>query len=601
MSSASVIDTEIRIPDKAWPFLGYAFGILPSRQRAGIIWMCLITGLTVMLDIYMMYGFKLLVDGLQTASHTDPWSTLKWPFLLLTMCCVFHNIGYRIRNVIDAYVMPAMQNTLRETLLGYMLGHSHEYFHNRFAGELATKIGNVNRAWANIIWERLQFGIIPAVFSVIAAAILLWRVDHGIVWILFGVVAALVVTALACGRIMGTAAARVADREGDIMGQMVDTVSNVASVKNFDRVPTEFSLLRRFQDAYGRDYRRQNWTQVWFWAAFDVTISGLVLGFVWRLIDNWSSGHMTLGDTAMCVTVAWDLWWRLGGLSWNLLEMSGDKGRLQEALNEIVRPYDITDAPGAPALKVAGGAIVFEDLVFLHRSGHKVFEHFNLSIRPAEKVGLVGLSGAGKTTLCQLLLRNYDVAGGRILIDGQDIAKVTQSSLRQSVAVIPQDPSLFHRTLKDNILYGRPAANEAEVIAASRAAQADPFIGTLKEGYDTMVGERGVKLSGGQRQRISIARAIIKDAPILILDEATSALDSQTERQIQAALAKAMEGRTTLVIAHRLSTLAHLDRLIVLKGGKVEEEGTLSELLAANGHFAELWRCQADGFLPDKL
>jgi ABC-type multidrug transport system fused ATPase/permease subunit len=310
---------------------------------------------------------------------------------------------------------------------------------------------------------------------------------------------------------------------------------------------------------------------------------------------------MTAGDMTMCITVAWNLWSVLADLSWNLLSAADDRGRLQEALSEIIRPYDITDAPDASALKVAGGEVTFENVAFSHDSGHAVFEKLNLSLRPAEKVGLVGLSGAGKTTLCQLVLRNYDVLGGRILIDGQDIAKVTQDSLRQSIAVIPQDPSLFHRSLKENILYGRPEASDDDVHAAARAAQADAFIESLKDGYDTLVGERGVKLSGGQRQRIAIARAIIKNAPILLLDEATSALDSQTERLIQSALAKAMEGRTTLVVAHRLSTLAHLDRLIVLKDGRVEEEGTLAELLAKNGHFADLWRCQADGFLPEKL
>ncbi len=224
-----------------------------------------------------------------------------------------------------------------------------------------------------------------------------------------------------------------------------------------------------------------------------------------------------------------------------------------------------------------------------------------MTIPKAQKIGLVGLSGAGKTTLCQLLLRNYNLKSGEIIIGGENIAEVTQDSLRQKIAVIPQDPSLFHRSLRENILYGRPEATEEDVIAAAKAAQAHDFILATQSGYDTMVGERGVKLSGGQRQRIAIARAILKDAPFLILDEATSSLDSDTERLIQSALVAAMEGRTTIVIAHRLSTLARMDRLVVLREGVIIEDGTLDQLVAKAGHFAYLWNLQAGGFLPKKI
>ena len=592
--------TSSGIPGTVFSFLKYAF--LSSRHmRIGMIGMCACTFIAVTGETFTVYGFKLPVDGLQVADKADPWLTLGHPFIFIVLSCFVILAGYAVRGLFEINTLAETQNVLREMLMRHMLGHSHEYFHNRFAGELATKIGNVNRAYHNFIWDRLQNGFIPVIASVLGASYLLWRVDHGLVFILWGVLVGFIVLPTLCAPSISRAASEVADTESDTTGQIVDTATNIASVKDFDRAGHEIDLLQDVQGRYVRAYRYLRWRQIGFWRMLNLIAMVLVLGFIWRMIGSWGEGHVTLGDATMCMTLAWTMWSHLDKLSDNLLQLANDMGRFQEALDEINFGHDIADARGAPALAVRGGGIEFRNVDFSHRSGHSVFKNLNLVIRPAEKVGFVGLSGAGKTTLCQLLLHNYELQGGSISIDRQDISEVTQSSLRRSIAVIPQDPALFHRSLKDNILYGRPDASEADVFAAAKVAQADPFISTLREGYETLVGERGVKLSGGQRQRISIARAILKDAPILILDEATSALDSQTERQIQTALAAAMEGRTTLVIAHRLSTLAHLDRLIVLRNGKVEEDGTLETLLAKNGHFAELWRCQADGFLPEKL
>jgi ABC-type multidrug transport system fused ATPase/permease subunit len=274
-------------------------------------------------------------------------------------------------------------------------------------------------------------------------------------------------------------------------------------------------------------------------------------------------------------------------------------GTIKEGLSKITKPIELTDAPGAQPIVVPKGEIVFDQVCFSYNSGRDVFDNLSLTIPAGQKVGLVGFSGAGKTTLCQLLLRNYDLNSGQIRIDDQNIAGVTQDSLRAQIAVIPQDTSLFHRSLAENIGYGRPDASMEEIVAAAKAAEAHDFIMKLPAGYETLVGERGIKLSGGQRQRIAIARAILKNAPILLLDEATSALDSVTERLIQTALNHAMAGRTTIVVAHRLATLTNLDRLIVLEHGQVIEDGSLSELLARNGRFAQLWQMQAGGFLPD--
>jgi ABC-type multidrug transport system fused ATPase/permease subunit len=275
-------------------------------------------------------------------------------------------------------------------------------------------------------------------------------------------------------------------------------------------------------------------------------------------------------------------------------------GSARESIETLVVPRGLTDAPDATPLTVAGGEIRFEAVGFAYDDVNQVFHDLSLTIPAGQRVGLIGTSGAGKSTLIGLLLRLHDVQGGRVLIDGQDIRRVTQESLRGRIGVIPQDTQLFHRTLRENISYGRPGADDRAMIAAAQSAYADEFIRAMPAGYDTMVGERGVKLSGGQRQRIAIARAFLKDAPILILDEATSALDSESEGLIQKAMERAMRGRTVIAIAHRLSTIAHLDRLVVLEKGRIVEDGSHADLLAKGGVYARLWKKQSGGFLDSE-
>lgn len=593
--------TKIEFPRRPMAFLVYFLKTLPGWHKVALGTIVLITLSVVTSNFVMMYGFQLLIDSIPKADPANLWDTLKWPFQIVIACCLFHTIFYRVRDFIDAYSTPHVMNALREMLMGNITRHSHDYFHNRFSGELVNKVNNINTTYHNILWERMVHGFIPAVAAIISSTVLLGMIDIYLAIILLMVVIGMVLAICFVGGYMGRAAANLADREADISGQLVDTITNISSVKNFAQHGHELHLLKQHQIPYVAAYQRLVKWQIVFWGSFDVFITVLVVGTVWYLIDNYSKGHMSVGNVAVAILVAWDMWYRMAHFSWHLTQISGDLGRMESALNEFVRPVSVEDDKNASVFMPKDGQINFKDVSFNYDTGHKVFENFNLVIPASQKIGVVGLSGAGKTTLCQLLLRNYDIQSGEIIVGGQDIAKVKQESLRKNIAVIPQDPTLFHRSLYENILYGKPDATPDEVIAAAMAAQAHDFILKTQQGYQTEVGERGVKLSGGQRQRIAIARAILKNAPILILDEATSALDSDTERLIQEALNAAMEGRTTIVVAHRLSTLAHLDRIIVMKDGLVVEDGNLESLIAKNGHFAYLWNLQAGGFLPEKI
>jgi ATP-binding cassette subfamily B protein len=593
--------TKIEFPQRPVAFLIYFLKSLTAWQKISIFLLMFITAVVVSSNFVMIYGFKLLIDLIPEANPNDIWLNLAWPFWIIVVCCLIHTIFLRVRDFIDANSTPYVMNALREMLMGNITRHSHDYFHNRFSGELVNKVNNISSSYRNILWDRFIHGFIPTISAIISSFVLLWFIDIILALTFIAIIGGMILSVYFLGGYMGRASANLADREADISGQLVDTITNISSVKNFAQQSHEINLLKHHQIPYVSAYKRFVKWEIIFWLVFDIFICGLIIGAVWYLIGNYSNGNLSAGDLAVAVLIAWDIWYRMAFLSWNLVALSGDLGKMQSALNEFVRPISVEDKANAPIFTPKDGVMKFKHVAFHYDSGHQVFKNFSLEIPSSQKIGVVGLSGAGKTTLCQLLLRNYDLQGGEIIIGNQNIADVTQSSLRKNIAVIPQDPTLFHRSLYENILYGKPEATKDEVIAASIAAQAHDFILSTQEGYETTVGERGVKLSGGQRQRIAIARAILKNAPILILDEATSALDSDTERLIQTALNHAMEGRTTIVVAHRLSTLAHLDRIIVMKDGIIIEDGNLQQLIEANGHFAYLWNLQAGGFLPEKL
>jgi ATP-binding cassette, subfamily B, bacterial len=383
-----------------------------------------------------------------------------------------------------------------------------------------------------------------------------------------------------------------------LRGRAVDIITNIGAMRQFSRRLFEFSTLsdsiEKLRYADIKQWKLSEWSLTFN----NIIIASSITLMLFIMYGRWADGLVSSGDFVLILTLLMNLSGTLVFIGNAMTHFIRLYGEVEEGLDEILITHEVTDKENAQKLEVTEGAIQWKDVRFEY-GGKAVFEDFNLDIKPGQRLGLVGHSGAGKTTFVSLLLRQHDVHGGSISIDGQNIAEVTQDSLRLNISVVPQEPMLFHRSIRENILYGNIDATEEDLIAAARNAQAHDFIMSLPGGYDTTVGERGIKLSGGQKQRIAIARAMLKDAPILILDEATSALDSESEVEIQKALHTLMEGKTVIAIAHRLSTLREMDRIIVLQEGKIVEDGNHTTLSQGNGTYSRLWKHQAGGFLQE--
>jgi ATP-binding cassette subfamily B multidrug efflux pump len=485
-----------------------------------------------------------------------------------------------------------------------MLGQSMSFYQDEFAGRVATKVMQtalaVRDTWFTIA-DILVFTVIYFVtlVSVVGHFDLLMLVPFMAWASLYGLALAYFVPRL------GKIGAAQADARSLMTGRITDAYTNIATVKLFSHGNREAGYARSAM----QDFMQTAHAQMRLVSAFEIvnhTLSmALVSGTVGLALWLWTQGQLGIGAVAAATAMAL----RLNGIAhwimWELASLFENIGTVQDGIRTLSRRHAVVDAPGAPPLVVTRGDIRLEHVQFHYGGKRPVIEDLSLHIRPGEKIGLVGRSGAGKSTIVNLLLRFYDVEGGRILIDGQDIAGVQQNSLRAAIGMVTQDTSLLHRSVRDNIVYGRPDATDAEMIAAAKRAEAHEFIEVLtdakgRRGYDAHVGERGVKLSGGQRQRIAIARVMLKDAKILLLDEATSALDSEVEAAIQQSLYRLMEGKTVVAIAHRLSTIAAMDRLIVMDRGRIVEEGDHRSLLAKGGVYARLWEHQSGGFLGDE-
>ncbi|MDQ7989553.1 MAG: ABC transporter ATP-binding protein [Candidatus Dactylopiibacterium sp.] len=485
-----------------------------------------------------------------------------------------------------------------------MLDQSMSFYQDEFAGRIATKVMQTALAVRDtvlILADILVYVVIYFVtMIVVVGSFDLWLLPPFLGWLVLYMGAMRYFVPR-----LGAAARNQADARSLMTGRITDAYTNIATVKLFSHGRREAGYAR----AAMQEFLVTVHGQMRLVSAFQIVNHTLnillVLSTTGLALWLWSRGQLGVGAVAAATALAL----RLNGIAhwimWEMAMLFEHIGTVQDGMNTLSRPHAITDARGARALEVRQGEIRFEDVSFNYGTERTVIDRLSLTIRPGEKIGLVGRSGAGKSTIVNLLLRFYDVQGGRVLIDGQDVSGVTQDSLRAQIGMVTQDTSLLHRSVRENILYGRPDASDEAMIAAARRAEAHDFIQTLtdpkgRRGYDAHVGERGVKLSGGQRQRVAIARVMLKDAPILLLDEATSALDSEVEAAIQGSLYRLMEGKTVVAIAHRLSTIAAMDRLIVLDQGRIVEEGDHHTLLAAGGLYARLWAHQSGGFLGEE-
>jgi len=592
-------------PERSAPPPGFvAFFWHFARQAKSLFAALFAAGLLVALLDSTIPVFMGRIVTLITASRPEELFSKFWPHLLgmALVLLIARPFALTTQNLIANQAISAnVSNRIRWQNHWYVVRQSWTFFQNDFAGRIANRVMQTGPAiretlvalltsvWYIMVYGTTAMILLASADPVLALPVALWFSGY-----------LLMLRALVPR--MRDRSKEVSEGRSMLTGRIVDSYTNILTVKLFARAREEDAYVRDAIDQHTGLFYRSLRLNTLFGFCLSTLNALLVTGTGAMALLLWTRGKVEVGTVAMALPLAWQIVNIAGWVAWQITSIFENVGVIQEGMMTIARPITLTDPPGAASLKVTRGEICFEDMHFGYGRESGVIADLNLTVRPGEKIGLLGRSGAGKSTLVNLMLRFFDLEGGRILIDGQDIASVTQESLRAQISMVTQDTSLLHRSIRDNIRYGRPLASEAEVVAAAKLAHADEFIRELEDwkkrrGYDAQVGERGVKLSGGQRQRVAIARVILKDAPILVLDEATSALDSEVEAAIQSSLGALMAGKTVIAIAHRLSTIARMDRLIVLERGRIVEQGTHQQLMRLSGHYAALWRRQSGGFL----
>jgi ATP-binding cassette subfamily B multidrug efflux pump len=544
------------------------------------------------------------VVTLVTESKPEELLTTAWPWLLgmAVVLLVLRPAAFTTQHLLMNQAIAAnVSNRIRWQNHWHVSRQSWAFFQNDFAGRIATRVMQTGPAireslvslltavWFILIYGTSSLILLASADRWLALPVLVWFAGY-IVMLRYFVPR------------MQSKSKVMSEARSMLTGRIVDTYTNIVTVKLFARARDEDAYVREAIDTHTGRFHESLRLNTLFALTLIFLNALLITGTGAFAIVLWRYGHVSVGTVAMALPMTTQIISASHWVAWQVTDIFENIGVVQEGMMTIARPIALSDSPGAGTLTVTRGHIRFEDIRFGYGRESGLIDGLTLDVMPGEKIGLVGRSGAGKSTLVNLLLRFFDLEGGRILIDGQDIATVSQESLRTQISMVTQDTSLLHRSIRDNIRYGRSNASDADIIAASRMAHAHEFIVELEDwkgrrGYDAHVGERGVKLSGGQRQRVAIARVILKDAPILVLDEATSALDSEVEAAIQSSLGTLMERRTVIAIAHRLSTIAQMDRLVVLDHGRIVEHGTHDELLRRDGHYAALWRRQSGGFI----
>src|SRR5499433_900960 len=587
-------------PEQAVPPPGFvAFFWHFARQAKGLFAALFAAGLVVALLDSTIPVFMGRIVTLITASPPETLFADFWPILagMALVLLVLRPLALTTQNIMANQAIAAnVGNMIRWQNHWYVVRQSWAFFQNDFAGRIANRVMQTGPAIRETlvalltsVWYILVYGtsaliLLASADPVLALPIALWFLGY------------LLMLRVLVPRMRDRSKA-VSEGRSLLTGRIVDSYTNILTVKLFARAREEDAYVRDAIDHHTKLFYRSLRLNTLFGFCLSSLNAAMVTGTGALALVWWTQGKVEVGTVAMALPLAWQIVNIAGWVAWQITSIFENVGVIQEGMMTIARPITLTDRADAATLKVTRGEIRFEDVRFGYGRESGVIDDLTLTVRPGEKIGLIGRSGAGKSTVVNLLLRFFDLEGGRILIDGQDIASVTQESLRQQISVVTQDTSLLHRSIAENIRYGRPQAS-----AAARLAHADEFIRELEDwkkrrGYEAQVGERGVKLSGGQRQRIAIARVILKNAPILVLDEATSALDSEVEAAIQASLDTLMAGKTVIAIAHRLSTIARMDRLIVLDHGHIVEQGSHDELLRQGGHYAALWKRQSGGFI----
>jgi ATP-binding cassette subfamily B protein len=598
-----ILDSQIQQADEAPPLPGTP---LEFCLRYGQVYrfafavMVLFEAAQATCSMLLPYAIKQIMDAVEVAEKlgNDVWTTVENPLWLFALFNLGIVVFSRASGAILVVLGPALRRRIRRELFAYLQHHSQRYFLSNFAGSLANRIAEVSMSVAHTLWTVL-FDFWPLVISFSVSLVLLAGVNLSLAAALGAWIAVYVTISYVLALRCRSYARKYAAARSLVSGKIVDSVTNIMNAKLFARRDYERTYLDGYLNMEVKRARETFWYMERIrWFQF-LAAMALMLSIIGYALKIWSSGGMSVGEFAMAASLSLLLIEQARGLSRRFLDFFEYVGNIQDGVSMIVRSHEVVDEANAQVLAVGPGEIEFKHVDFSYVTKKPVFKDLCLTIKAREKIGLVGFSGSGKSTVLNLVLRLFEPQSGSILIDGSDVQNVSQESLRGSIAMIPQDPMLFHRTLMENIRYGRLDATDEEVVDAAKKAHAHEFILDTEDGYDSLVGERGVKLSGGQRQRIALARAVLKHASILLLDEATSALDSVTERHIQDSLALLMEDKTVLVIAHRLSTLAHLDRIIVFHEGKIVEDGNHNELLNNDGHYSKLWSMQAGGFLPN--